>query len=464
MTLPFAEWLPHQRWYAGRSRTLETVRPLPPTEVLVSGASVEHQLLDAVYADGGSERYQVFVGWDVSVPPEFAASAAIGTVADWRATPTHSSGTRTAFDALYDEASAQGLMRLINDGAAVEDLRFATEPGVELPVDAPARVVDAEQSNTSVIYDSAALLKVFRRVSPGINPDLELNRVLGRAGCTNVARLLGAIESVDETGEPVTLAMVTEYAQNSAEGWAMATTSARDLLAQAEFGADEVGGDLAGESWRLGEAVANVHRILAAELGESTAPPPGELMDARLAAATEAVPKLAGYVDGLREMYSRAGTDPVRAQRIHGDLHLGQVLRTPEAWLLIDFEGEPGVPVDERRRPDSVLRDIAGMLRSYEYAAYQLLVGEDDFELTADRAREWVDRNRDAFCDGYTAAAGYDPRDNLALLCAYELDKAVYEAAYEARHRPSWLRIPLESIARLVDETHSGSGSGPARG
>jgi maltokinase len=452
MTLPFSDWLPHQRWYAGRSRTLESVRPLPPTK-LPDG--VEHQLLDATYADGGSERYQVFVGWDVNVPPEFAASAAIGTVADWRATPTHSSGTRTAYDALYDETSARGLLRLINDGATVEDLRFVTEPGVELPLDTPARVVDAEQSNTSVIYDSAALLKVFRRVSAGVNPDLELNRVLGRAGCANVARLLGAIESVDERGEPVTLAMVTEYAQNSAEGWAMATTSARDLFAQAELGADQAGGDFAGESWRLGEAVANVHRTLVAELGETTAPPPGALMDARLAAATEAVPELTGYVDGLRELYSRAGTEPVRAQRIHGDLHLGQVLRTPEAWLLIDFEGEPGEPVEERRRPDSALRDVAGMLRSYDYAAYQLMVSDAGDPQMVGRAREWVDRNRDAFCDGYAATAGYDPRDDQALLCAYELDKAVYEVAYEARHRPSWMRIPLRAIARLVDESHS---------
>lgn len=423
VNLPWTEWLPTQRWYAGRSRMLTSADTV---EVVPLRPHLDLMLVDVAYTNGTSERYQVVVQSD-SAPP----SSDGARIAD------------NAFDGLHDPSSAQFLLSLIDSGATIGDVTFTKEPDVTLPLDVIPRISKAEQSNTSVVFADQAIFKLFRRVAAGINPDIELNRVLGRAKNRHVARLLGSFETTMD-GQPCPLGMVTSFAANSTEGWDMATASTRALTASG------AGDDFAAEAYRLGEAVASVHATLAQELGTSTDVLAVDVMRERLEAAASAVPELAEHRAAIEERYAKLAEEPVTVQRVHGDLHLGQVLRTADAWLLIDFEGEPGQPVEERRRPDSAMRDVAGMLRSFEYAAYQQLVDQTPDPELAGRVKDWVDRNCASFCDGYAAESGTDPRDHAAVLSAYELDKAVYEAAYEAKFRPSWLNIPMRSIARLV--------------
>jgi maltokinase len=427
-------WLPEQRWFGGKNRDLAEVSTRDAVTLLDGDPKLVHAVLSTPDGD-----YQLLVGRRRELP-EHLGHAMIGEVEGY-----------VYYEAVHDTELMGRLLTLIAEDTWVAGIHFAPEPGAVIVPTQRAKPVSAEQSNTSVIYGTEYILKLFRRVVAGPNPDLQLHRALHSVDSKHIAVPLGAI-----TDEFVVLGILQEFLSGAAEGWAMATASVRDLMAEADLHAAEVGGDFAGESFRLGQSVAEVHADLRKALGSGQEGPERlyeavQAMHRRLDAVLADVPELAPYESALRAAFEQARSGPslVDVQFIHGDLHLGQVLRTATGWKLIDFEGEPAAPLAERNALRSPLRDVAGMLRSFDYAAQQLLVGNPADHQLEVRAREWTARNRDAFCDGYAEVAT-DPREQGSLLRAMELDKAVYEVAYEHGNRPDWLTVPLASIARIT--------------
>jgi maltokinase len=391
-----------------------------------------------------SDCYQLFIGYRARLPARLR-HARIGTL-----------GGLQIYDGLHDTALTRALLDAIVDDRSVGMLRFCRMPGAEIEAGLDSLVLTGEQSNTSLVFGESAIFKVFRRVNPGPNPDLEVASALAELGSSHIAEPFGWVETRID-GATTVLAILSRYLRAASDGWALAATSVRDLYASEEgTRAAEVGGDFAPEAERLGAATAQVHRDLADAFGQSELEPEAvrelaEQMYRRLDMAVATVPELGRYGDKVGDAYSALAklTEPVPAQRVHGDYHLGQVMRTQTGWVVLDFEGEPASPLAQRRARSSPLRDVAGMLRSFDYAARHQLVTHPEAASLAPRAADWVRRNGDAFCAGYAAAGGLDPAENYVLLRAMLLDKAVYEVVYETRNRPTWVPIPLESIAEL---------------
>jgi maltokinase len=445
--------MPHQRWFGSKGRewaeATEDGFLLDQANPVLSVHRVK-----VTYSDGGRETYLVPLSWR-DHPADELASAFVGAVPS-------KDGETYAYDAMRDrEATAPWLIHLVN-ASTIGPMHFHPAGVSYIPEGLPGDIVSGEQSNTSLIYGSEAILKLFRRLEPGLNPDVEVHDALRRADNPHIAPLLGHIEiddPADPGAPPATVAMLQTFVPNASDGWRLATASVRDLYAEGDLHADEVGGDFAGESERLGAATAAVHADMAAVLPTEPADAGwyatlAQQMTARLDAALEVVPQLAEHADAIRAVYAEVAgsTDATVRQRVHGDLHLGQVLRTATGWIVLDFEGEPARPLAERRELDSPLRDVAGMLRSFDYAARHMLVEQPEDPQRAYRAQEWAERNRAAFCAGYAHGSDLDPTGGSPLLRAFEADKAVYECVYEARNRPHWLMIPLNSLSRLTGQ------------
>lgn len=431
------DFLGRARWFGGKGREF-AVTGLRRLGTVGAGTAPEvvPLLAEVRYADGGTDLYHLPLSVHTA-PQERLEHALVARTAD----------DRWAYDAVHDRVAMAAYLHAFGQQEG-----FVRLPGHDLDLDATSSPFGGEQSNSSVFFGEDAVLKLFRRITPGENPDVTIHRVLTEAGSTHVAHLYGWIEQHD-----LHLGMLQQFLRTASDGWEIALASVRDLFAEADLHAEEVGGDFAGEAARLGEALAEIHAELAAafptRLGSSATL--SRLMADRFESACAIVPALQEHADPVRAVFADvARLDDLATQRIHGDLHLGQTLRTVLGWKVVDFEGEPAKSLAERLVPDSPWRDVAGMIRSFDYAPHAVAASSpeedpDVLQQRATRAAEWARRNRRAFLASYAGADGIGPAERT-LLTAYVIDKAVYECVYEARNRPAWLPIPLAGIARVV--------------
>jgi len=458
-----AGWVPRQRWYAGKGGGTPELARLGGLLLTDDGGShlsppgVDVLFVRATTPDGVAVTYQVPLTFRPTPVPELE-HALLGTYDD------AAYGERWVYDGPHDPAYVRALLRLLADegeawsgeGAALGRARAVQPPGGwAVDPGAPAKVLGGEQSNTSIVVDAAGerpvIMKIFRVLAGGDNPDVVVQTALAAAGSTRVARPAAWVEGwwPDPGGKTPAhghLVYACEFLPGSRDAWREATEAVA------------AGRPFTEQARGLGAATAEVHTTLATAL--PSRPVDRAALDAladgllaRVDWAVRAVRALEPFTDA-----ARTAADLVRyvgsardLQQIHGDYHLGQVLHSASrGWILLDFEGEPLRPLSERTAPDLALRDVAGMLRSFDYAARHATVGVDPNDARAVAAQAWASACREAFLDGYAAGGGDDPRRREVLLRALELDKALYEVVYETRNRPTWVQIPLGAVRRLL--------------
>ncbi|HEY0415063.1 MAG TPA: phosphotransferase [Gaiellaceae bacterium] len=423
------EFITSQRWYGSKTRDVVSASVIDRATLR---EGLDLQLVEVRFDTGTHETYQLL---------------------------TDAGG----FDALADEAQARQLLRLIRGSETVEagegTIEFAALAGhAGAGEPRQGRLIGSEQSNSSIVFDEALILKVFRRIEAGINPELELLRFLTEAAFANIAQLAGWYAYTGRHMD-ATLGIMQRFVVGAEDGWERALDAA-------------VGGDEAflDTLRRLGEVTGTMHSVLGSNPGDPNFCPEQTSMESLgllTATVDEEIERvfmslpddvaelepIRGRGEEVRErlrlLTNIGGTG--RVIRVHGDYHLGQTLWTGEDWIILDFEGEPARPLPERRRKRSPLRDVAGMLRSFAYAASAAPV-----QRGVAAPDEWEERAREEFLEGYrtTIDQSLVPSGTAMdkLLQVFELEKAVYELRYELNNRPDWVRIPVAGIARLLEE------------
>lgn len=405
-------WIAERRWFRSKQRPIATA-----TEVERVAIGPGHLVVvEVAFADdGGPERYLVPLVGDRE--------------------PTDGEGLWLA------------IATAIADGWA--DPPFvAASAGPPSVVDGAERRLRVEQSNTSVVLGDRLILKLYRLLEPGENPDLEVGAFLTDAGFADTPSVAGALRYEPSDRPPSAAAMLQAFVPSRGDAWAVMLGALATEPADATAIASQVG-----------SVTARMHAALASRPDDPAFPARpatvGETAgwrasaERQLALAIDAVTgeehaRLVRIAPAVRARFADAfgaATASAPVSRIHGDYHLGQLLaRTDGGFSVVDFEGEPARPLAERRQPSSPMRDVAGMLRSLDYAAR---TAERSHGLDADA---WLADAREAFLGAY----GRIGPSEMSLLTAFELEKACYEVRYEAANRPEWLWLPLAAVERLV--------------
>jgi predicted trehalose synthase len=410
VTPPLEEWIVQQRWFASKAREIAGLNVLERVE-LSEDPALALELVEARFQAGTHELYQLLPG---------------------------------------QPGGVEALGALLGGEASVDGVAFhgGVTPAGHM------RPMGAEQSNSSVVFGDELVLKVFRRLEPGVNPELEMLRFLSAREFPNIAALAGWYEYSGELMH-ATLGVLQEFVGEARDGWQLALDDPAGLLTRV------------GE---LGTATGEMHSVLASDLDDPAfcpEEPSNEALSLLTATIDEQIERvfldlppdnpalepIMGRAEEVRErlrLMSHVGIGG-RLIRHHGDYHLGQTLLSDARWIILDFEGEPARSLLERRRKRSPLRDVAGMLRSFAYAASasRLLRGVPAPE-------GWEDQAREAFLEAYLEAvdpsllpAGRPATEKLLQI--FELEKAVYELRYELNNRPDWVPIPVAGIARLLE-------------
>ncbi len=415
-------WLPGRRWYAAKGHDVSESRILSRCRM----DGFDHVILGVQLQGQGWHVYQV----PVAIRAGCSQEHVIATTAEG-----------TLVDAVSDGACVAALLEAKDASPQLDPAATPVRPAAQWRADTMEltnfRVLDVEQSNTSVVFDDRVLVKVLRRLNPGINPEVEVPWRLSMSGCQDVGQVLGWVNGGWRDPDEAYLvhghlAVIQEFYPGALDAGILA------------YKALKQGDDFIERARELGQVTARVHADLARAFPQTSIS--AEHLEHRLAGriirAAHAVPEIAPMLaDLLQQVAALSSRDhQVDVQRVHGDLHLGQVLWTAHGWRMCDFEGEPGENLEVRRLPDHPMRDVAGMLRSFAYVAW-LAWGD-----TA-AARQWRVRACSAFRAGYESAAG--PVDEV-ILRAYLIDKAAYEAVYEKRNRPQWLSIPLSALSEYT--------------